>query len=73
MTTATLPQDYQKITVRLPRHLLQSALKASGSGISETITEALKIITEKPIYEKMLSLRGKVKLSLNINQLREDR
>lgn len=41
----------RKITVCIPRDLLQAAMKATGKGITETIKIALQELTHKKFYE----------------------
>lgn len=62
----------RKITVVLPEEILMQALESSGGGIASTIKKGLELLVAKVAYKKLLALRGKVKTSINLRQLRED-
>ena len=64
---------YKKITIQIPEQLLDHALESSGLGITQTISQGLKLVAASHAYEKLKSLRGKVKFKLNLKKLREDR
>ncbi len=66
-------QKYQKITVQVPQELLKHAQEASGQGITETVRLSLEMFEHKYAYQKLKSLRGSHKFSVNIEELREDR
>ncbi len=73
---ATIKEQYmqhetQKITAHLPKDLLESAQKASGKGITETLRAALQSYTRAQAYEGLLALRGKVDLGLTAKDLKE--
>lgn len=63
----------KKITVQLPEQLLEDALKASGENLTETIRQALTLIAASKAYKDLRALRGKVKLGINLTELRRDR
>jgi hypothetical protein len=63
----------KKVTVHLPEDLLARAQESTGQGITETIRRGLQLIAASESYEKLRSLRGKVKLSIDTKRLREDR
>lgn len=63
----------QKITVHIPRDLLQIAQKATHKNITETVREGLERVATDTIYENLRRHRGKVKFSIDFNKLREDR
>jgi len=63
----------RKITVGLPRELLRKAQEATGAGITATIRRGLELVAAGRAYEELLRLRGKVPLSIDLGQLREDR
>ena len=62
----------KKVTVHLDAKLLASSQKLSGEGITPTITRALEALVAKTAYEQVLALRGKVKTSIRLSELRED-
>lgn len=65
------PPKLKKITVMVPEDLLHRAMKASGEGITPTITEGLEKVAARTAYQYLLSQRGKLKLK-PIPWLRED-
>jgi hypothetical protein len=63
----------KKITVELPLQLVDEALAVSGLGLTPTIRRGLQLVAAGGIYNKLKSLKGKLKLSLNLKELRKDR
>ena len=63
----------KKITVHIPEDLLAKAQKSTGQNITETIRQGLQIIAASESFEKLRSLRGKVKFSLDLQALKDDR
>lgn len=62
----------KKVTVMLPEKLLGAALEATGEGITPTLRQGLELVAAKLAYKKLLSLKGKVDLKLNLKDSRED-
>ena len=67
MTTA------KKITVHVQEELLKKAQRSTGQGITETIRRGLQLVAASESYEALRRLRGKVKFSIDLKGLREDR
>jgi hypothetical protein len=67
MTTA------RKITVEVPGDLLERAIRASGEGVTATVRRGLELVAAGRAYEDLKALRGKVRLGLDLDRLREDR
>ena len=63
----------KKITVHIPEGLLKQAQKATGLGITPTIRQGLQLVAAGRAYGKLRQLKGKVKFSLDLKALREDR
>ena len=63
----------RKITVHVRRELLNSAQRASKAGVSETVRKGLELLAAHDAYEGLLKLQGKVKFSLDLDELREDK
>ena len=63
----------RKITVHVPESLLLKAQKSTGKGITETIRQGLQLVAASEAYEALRKMRGKVKFSIDIDRLREDR
>jgi hypothetical protein len=63
----------KKITVHIPEDLLVKAQKSTGQGITETVRLGLQLVAASRAYQQLKSLRGKVKFSVSVDKLREDR
>lgn len=63
----------KKITIEVPQTLLKKAREATGKGITATIRQGLELVAASRAYEGLRKLRGKVKFSINLKKLREDR
>jgi hypothetical protein len=65
--------ETQKVTIHLPRSLLQDALNETGLGITETVKAGLEQIRLRRVYKNILDLRGKIDLQLDLDELRKDK
>lgn len=63
----------QKVTVHLDPDLLRRAQKRTGQGVSATIRHGLELVAASDVYDKLRALRGKVRFSIDLATLREDR
>jgi hypothetical protein len=63
----------RKITVHVPEDLLDRAQKSSGQGVTETVRQGLRLVAAGDTFRRVAKLRGRVKFSLNLSRLREDR
>ena len=63
----------RKITVHVHADLLDKAQKAARAGVSETVRKGLEILAASDAYDGLLKMRGKVKFSIDLNELRKDR
>ena len=63
----------RKITIHVPEDLLAKAQKASGQGITETVRQGLRLIAAGETYRELAKMRGKVRFSVDLTRLREDR
>jgi hypothetical protein len=63
----------RKITVLMNRELLAKAQKAARAGISGTVRKGLEVLVANEAYDQLLKMRGKVKFSVDLNELRQDR
>jgi len=63
----------RKVTVEVPEDLIARALQASGEGVTATIRRGLELVAAGRAYEDLKALRGKVRLGLDLERLREDR
>ena len=65
--------EVRKITVEVPEDLLESALASTGEGITRTVRQGLELVAAGRAYEELRRLRGKVRLGIELEALREDR
>ncbi len=65
--------ETQKITAHLPVALLQNAMQVTGKGITETLRDGLESLAKSNSCEQLLNLRGKVKFSLSLEELRGEK
>ena len=63
----------QKITVEVPADLLERAQKATGEGVTQTVREGLRTLASRHAQRELARLRGKVKFTIDLDQLRADR
>jgi hypothetical protein len=60
-------------TVEVPSELLAKTQPASGHGITQTVREGLELIAASLAYTKLRRLRGKVRFSRTLADLKADR
>jgi len=65
-------QDTRKITAHLPKDLLRRAQRATGKGITDTLREGLELLSAREAGRRLRALRGKVKFSVDLVELRRD-
>ena len=65
--------ETQKITAHIPKHLLVDAQAETGKGITETIRVGLEQLALAKTYDALRKKRGKVKFSISVDALREDK
>ena len=63
----------REIKVIVRRELLARAQKAARAGISDTVRKGLELLAESETYDQLQKMRGKVKFSVDLNELRDDR
>jgi len=63
----------RKITVEIPPDLLKRAQRASGKGITQTVRAGLELIAAADAYDRLLQMKGKVRLSQTWQDLKDDR
>lgn len=63
----------RKITVEIDGDILERAQKATGEGVTSTVREGLELVVTSRSLQKLRSLRGKVRFTIDLRQLREDR
>jgi hypothetical protein len=63
----------RKITVEVPPDLLAKAQRASGSGITQTVRTGLQLVAASQAYTRLRQLRGKIRFSRTLADLKADR
>jgi hypothetical protein len=63
----------QKVTIEVPAELLRRARRSTGEGITATVRRGLELVAARGAYRKLRRLRGQVRLSLDVEALRQDR
>jgi len=63
----------RKITVEIPRDLLDRAQKASGTGITQTVRMGLQLVAASRTYARLRQFRGNVRFSRRLADLKADR
>ena len=66
-------KEVQKITVEVPAELLQKARQTTGTGVTQTIRSGLELLAAAQAYARLRQLRGKVRFSRTVAQLKTDR
>ena len=62
----------RKIAVRVSDELLARAQMIAAAGITETVRRGLELLANSEAYEAVRKLRGKVRFSIDLGDLRED-
>lgn len=63
----------QKVTIEVPAELLRRAQRSTGQGITATIRRGLELLATRTACEELRRLRGKVRLAVDLDDLRWDR
>lgn len=63
----------RKVTVELPGDLLRRAQRSTGQGVTATIRRGLELLAAGQAYEELRRLKGRVRFSVDWQQLRKDR
>jgi post-segregation antitoxin (ccd killing protein) len=63
----------RKITIHVPRELLDRAQRASGAGITQTIRTGLQLVAASHTYTQLRRLKGKVRFTRTWQELKDDR
>ena len=63
----------RKITIEVPLDLLEKAQQATGSGVTQTVRAGLQLLAASQAYDRLLQLRGKVRFSRALADLKADR
>lgn len=63
----------RKITIEVPLELLEQAQHATGSGVTQTVRTGLQPVAAAQAYAQLRQLRGKVRFSRTLGELKADR
>lgn len=63
----------RRVTLQLPADLVEKAQRSSGKNLTATVCDGLRLVAAGPAYEGLRRLRGKVRFSIDLRSLREDR
>ena len=64
-------ENTRRVTANLPVALLREAQEASGRGITDTLRLGLELVRRQQAAARLLKLRGKVHLSIDVRASRE--
>ncbi len=63
----------RKITVEVPADLLEKAQRVGRTGITQTVRTGLQLVAASETYARLRQLRGKVRFSCSVAELKADR
>jgi hypothetical protein len=63
----------RKITVEVPRDLLERAQQAIDGGVTEAVRTGLTLVAASQTYARLRKMRGKVRFSRSLAELKADR
>ena len=63
----------RRITANLPGELLDQAMQTTGLGITDTLIEGLERVRRADAYRKAMALKGRVRVSIDLEASRERR
>lgn len=63
----------KKITVSIPSQLLERAQDSTMTGITSTIIKGLELLAASQAFRELRGMRGKIKFSLDLKEMRKDR
>jgi hypothetical protein len=66
-------EQMRKITVEVPPDLLDRAQQATGGGVTQTVREGLQLVAASQAYAALRQMKGKVRFSRSLEEIREDR
>jgi hypothetical protein len=72
-TMEAIMKAARKITVEVPAELLERAQRVGGTGVTETVRTGLRLVAASQTYARLRQLRGKVRFSRTLAELKADR
>ncbi len=73
MVQSDIMKTARKITVEVPPELLEKAQQATGAGVTQTIRTGLELVAASQTYARLRQLRGKVRFTRTLAELKADR
>ena len=73
MVSSIITDTARKITVEVPPELLENAQRATGSGVTQTVRSGLQLVAASQAYARLRQLRGKVRFTRTLAELKNDR
>ncbi len=61
----------RKITLEVPRDLLERAQRASGAGVTETVRAGLRHLAAADAFAQLRKMRGKMKFGMTWQELKD--
>jgi hypothetical protein len=61
----------KRVTVNLPRRLLEDAASVTGAGTTETLVQGLELLARRRAYAKAMALKGKLDIRIDLDAARE--
>ncbi|HEY6341330.1 MAG TPA: hypothetical protein VIY49_07550 [Bryobacteraceae bacterium] len=66
-------EGLRKITIEVPSNLLAKAQATTGSGVTQTVRSGLELLAASRAFARLRQLRGKVRFSRSLTDLKADR
>ena len=66
-------ETLRKITVEVPAELLEKAQRAGGGGVTQTVRTGLQLVAASQAYARLRKLRGKVRFTRTLDEIKADR
>jgi hypothetical protein len=60
----------RKISVEIPRELLERAQKVSGTGVTQSVRIGLQLVAASLTYSRLRKFRGKVRFGRSVAELK---
>jgi hypothetical protein len=66
-------EGVRKITIEVPSNLPAKAQATTGSGVTQTVRSGLELLAASRAFARLRQLRGKVRFSRSVTDLKADR
>ena len=65
--------EIKKITALLPKDLLERAVGQTGEGVTGTLRQGLRLILAQSAGAMLMKYKGKIPMSIDLDETRADR